>query len=75
MNHLIGIIGTNSEPPTNRTLLTFMARHFAKDATIEVVEIKDIPMFNKPSNMEVPKEVLALAEKIEAVDGFIISTP
>lgn len=52
-----------------------MARHFAKDATIEVVEIKDIPMFNKPSNMEVPKEALALAAKIEAADGVIISTP
>ena len=75
MNHIIGIIGTNSEQSTNRTLLTFMARHFAKDATIEVVEIKDIPMFNKPSNMEVPKEALALAAKIEAADGVIISTP
>ena len=75
MNHIIGIIGTNSEQSTNRTLLTFMARHFAKDAMIEVVEIKDIPIFNKPSNMEVPKEVLALAAKIEAADGVIISTP
>lgn len=75
MNHIIGIIGTNSEQSTNRTLLTFMARHFAKEAAIEVVEIKDIPMFNKPSNMEVPKEVLALAAKIEAADGVIISTP
>ena len=75
MNHIFGIIGTNSEQSTNRTLLTFMARHFAKEAAIEVVEIKDIPMFNKPSNMEVPKEVLALAAKIEAADGVIISTP
>ncbi len=75
MNHIIGIIGTNSEQSTNRTLLTFMARHFAKEAAIEVVEIKDIPMFNKPSNMEVPKEALALAAKIEAADGVIISTP
>lgn len=75
MKKIIGLVGTNSDQSTNRTLLQFIAKHFAKEAEIEVVEIKEIPMFNKPSNMEVPEIAQELAAKIEAADGVIISTP
>lgn len=75
MKKIIGLVGTNSDQSTNRTLLQFIAKHFANEAEIEVVEIKDIPMFNKPSNMEVPEIAKELAAKIEAADGVIISTP
>ncbi|KAF1301047.1 NADPH-dependent FMN reductase [Candidatus Enterococcus willemsii] len=75
MVKLIGLVGTNSEQSTNRQLLQFMAQHFAEQAEIEVVEIKEIPIFNKPLEREIPAIVQTIADKIEAADGVIISTP
>lgn len=75
MKKLIGIVGTNSDNSTNRDLLKFMKKHFKDLAEIEVVEIKEIPLFNKPESKEVPKIIKELAQKIEDSDGVIISTP
>ncbi|MFC6294992.1 NADPH-dependent FMN reductase [Lactiplantibacillus daoliensis] len=75
MHKFIAIVGTNSDESTNRTLLQFMQKHFAAQATIELVEIKDLPMFNKPENKQVPAAATAIAEKIDQADGVIISTP
>ncbi|SFH89646.1 NADPH-dependent FMN reductase [Pisciglobus halotolerans] len=75
MKKFIGLVGTNSDQSTNRTLLEFMEKHFADKAQIELVEIKDIPLFNKPENKQVPKEVQIIADKIDAADGVVISTP
>ena len=47
MLKLIAIVGTNSKRSTNRQLLQYMQKHFADKAEIELVEIKDIPVFNK----------------------------
>ena len=75
MVNLIAIVGTNSDKSTNRTLLEYMQKHFATQANIELVEIKDLPLFNKPADKTLPDNAKAFAEKIEAADGVIISTP
>lgn len=75
MLKLIAIVGTNSKRSTNRQLLQYMSKHFADKAEIELVEIKDIPMFNKPADRSVPKLVSEIAEKINAADGVLIGTP
>ncbi|MCY7113176.1 NAD(P)H-dependent oxidoreductase [Streptococcus mutans] len=72
---LIGLVGTNSKKSTNRQLLQYMQKHFADKADIELLEIKDIPIFNKPADKKVPEQILKIAEKIEAADGIIIGTP
>ena len=72
---LIGLVGTNSKKSTNRQLLQYMQKHFADKADIELLEIKDIPIFNKPADKKVPEQILKIAEKIEAADGVIIGTP
>ncbi|MEY8435422.1 NADPH-dependent FMN reductase [Streptococcus hyointestinalis] len=72
---LIGIVGTNSAKSTNRQLLEYMQKHFVDKAEIELVEIKDLPVFNKPADKQVPDIVLEIAGKIEQADGVIISTP
>ena len=58
MIKLIAIVGTNSKRSTNRQLLQYMQKHFADKAEIELVEIKDIPVFNKPADKQVPEAVL-----------------
>lgn len=73
--NLVGIVGTNSERSTNRKLLRFMAEHFAPQAAIEVLEIKDLPAFDEPENKTAPVAVTAFSKKIAAADGVIIATP
>ena len=75
MLNFVGLIGTNSKGSNNRRLLQFMQKHFADKASIELVEIDNIPLFNKPAKMKVPEVVSELAKKIEAADGVIIATP
>jgi len=52
-----------------------MKNFFASEAEIELVEITGLPLFNKPEDHELPEAVRRIAEKIEAADGVIISTP
>ncbi|GEK91839.1 NADPH-dependent FMN reductase [Alkalibacterium kapii] len=75
MKHLIGLVGTNSSQSTNRKLLQFIKANFQKEATVELMEIKDFPVFNKPADSVLPEIVQEAAEKIEKADGVIISTP
>lgn len=75
MVKLIGLVGTNSKKSTNRQLLQYIQKHFAGKADIELVEIKDLPLFNKPAKKELPEGVKEIAAKIEAADGVIISSP
>ncbi|HFV0177633.1 TPA: NADPH-dependent FMN reductase, partial [Streptococcus agalactiae] len=66
---LIGIVGTNSNKSTNRQLLQYMQQHFADKAEIELIEVKDLPLFNKPADKNVPQVILDIAAKIEEADG------
>lgn len=75
MKNLVAIVGTNSNESTNRQLLQFMKQHFTKDANIEIIEIKDLPLFNKPDEVNLPDLVKEISNKIELSDGVIISTP
>jgi len=75
MKKIIGLVGTNSTESTNRQLLQYMAQHYEEKATIELLEINQLPVFNKPENYTVLPEVQELVDKIEAADGVIIATP
>ena len=75
MHKFIAMVGTNSTESTNRKLLQYMQSHFADQAEIELMEIKDLPIFNKPEDKKVPALAQSMADKISAADGVIISTP
>lgn len=75
MTKLVGIIGNNSKESTNRTLLQYIQKHFSEKAEIELLEINELSLFNKPSDGQVPALVKVMASKIEAAEGVIIATP
>ena len=75
MNKFIAIVGSNSQKSTNRELLKYMKRHFQDLAEIELVEIKDLPIFKKSADKYVPQLAKDIAKKIEDADGVIIATP
>lgn len=75
MRKFIALVGTNSRLSTNRQLLEFMKKYFANNVAIELVELGNLPMFDKPLGKALPQEVLTIAQKINEADGVIISTP
>lgn len=75
MKKIIGLVGTNSDFSTNRQLLQFMEKHFQDKIDMELVEINNLPLFNKPADRQIPEEAQEIADKIEGADGVIISTP
>lgn len=72
---LIAIVGSNADVSTNRQLLQYMQRHFAKQAQIDICEIKDLPAFDEPEDTKAPAAVQKLVDAINAADGVVISTP
>src|SRR5699024_12712785 len=74
MKKLLGIVGTNSNNSTNRKLLQYMETHFSDKADIELVEIKELPIFVKDKSIELPESVKELSDKVEQADGVIINT-
>ncbi|HIY93039.1 flavocytochrome c [Companilactobacillus sp. HBUAS56275] len=71
----IGIVGTNAKKSYNRMLLEFMQKHFADKAEIEILELKDVPMFNESKDQSDSPIIQEFNQKIEASDGVIIATP
>lgn len=71
----LAIVGTNADVSTNRKLLQFMQKHFAKDADIALCEIKELPAFYEVEGDQVPETVVEMSEKIIDADGVIIATP
>ncbi|MGT2647934.1 NAD(P)H-dependent oxidoreductase [Streptococcus uberis] len=71
----VGIVGSNADQSYNRMLLEFMRRHFKLKCELEVLEIKDIPMFNQDEDQSDSFAVKYLYNKITRADGVIIATP
>lgn len=72
---LVGIVGTNADKSTNRTLLKFMQKHFADKAEITLIEVKDLPFFDKPDSHKAPAAIATINEQVAKADGVIIATP
>lgn len=71
----VGIVGSNADQSYNRILLQFMQRHYKIKCEIEVLEIKDVPMFNQDEDQSDNFALRYLYNKITRADGVIIATP
>lgn len=71
----VAIVGSNAEQSYNRMLLQFMQRHFKIKCEIELLEIKDVPMFNQDEDQSDCFAIRYLFNKIIRADGVIIATP
>jgi DUF438 domain-containing protein len=72
---LIGIVGSTAEVSTNRKLLAFIKKQFKGLFTLELVEIKDLPLFNQDEDQTDSPAIQQLNRKIILADGVIIATP
>ncbi|MGT2929517.1 NAD(P)H-dependent oxidoreductase [Streptococcus dentasini] len=71
----VGIVGSNAEQSYNRMLLEYIRRHFKFKFEMELLEIKDVPMFNQDDDQSDSFAIQYLYNKIIRADGVIIATP
>ncbi|MCD5001145.1 NAD(P)H-dependent oxidoreductase [Enterococcus saccharolyticus] len=72
---LVGIVGSNAEVSYNRTLLTYIKKQFGQLFDLEILEIKDVPLFNQSDDQTNGPVIQNLNKKILQADGVIIATP
>lgn len=72
---IIGIVGSNAEFSHNRLLLQFIEKKFSDLFEFEILEIKDIPMFNQDEDQSKSFPVQYMYNKLIRADGVIIATP
>lgn len=71
----IGIVGSAAEQSYNRVLLQYMQKHFSPLFDLELVEVKDVPMFNQSEDQTQTPVIQNIHRKISQADGVIIATP
>lgn len=72
---LVGLVGSNADKSYNRLLLQFIEKEFKNLFEFEVLEIKDVPLFNQSDDQTQSEPIQKLARKISEADGVIIATP
>lgn len=71
---LVGIVGSTSELSYNRILLEFIKKRFNHLFDLDLIEIKDLAIFNQSDNQTNSAEIQDINRRILAADGVIIST-
>src|SRR5699024_656100 len=72
---LIGIVGSAAEFSYNRLLLQYMMKEFSSLFDLEILEIKDVPLFNQDNDQTDSVVIQNMNRKIMQADGVIIATP
>ena len=77
MTKLIGIAGSLRQGSYNAALLRAAADLMPTESEIEIVSIKDIPLYNGDieSNEGIPSTVELIKTKIANCDGVLLATP
>ena len=68
---IIGIVGSNAEFSHNRLLLQFIEKKFSDLFEFEILEIKDIPMFNQDEDQSKSFPVQYMYNKLIRADGVM----
>jgi len=72
---LVGIVGSNADKSYNRVLLQYIQKQFKNKFELELIEIKDIPLFNQSDDQTNSPVIQSINRKILQSDGVIIATP
>ena len=72
---LVGIVGSNADKSYNRVLLQYIQKQFKNKFELELIEIKDVPLFNQSDDQTNSPVIQGINRKILQSDGVIIATP
>ncbi len=74
--NILAFAGSLRKHSYNKYLLNTVKELLPENLTIEIFDIKDIPLFNEDEEKKgLPKVVTELREKISSADGVLIATP
>ncbi|UYD08058.1 NADPH-dependent FMN reductase [Limosilactobacillus vaginalis] len=72
---IAAIAGSNANHSYNRMLLEFMAQHFKDQDQIDVIDIRQVPMFNESFKGDAPEVIKDIDRRIKDADAVIIASP
>ena len=72
---IAAIAGSNANHSYNRMLLEFIAKQYQDTDEVDVIDIRDVPMFNENYKGRAPKVIADLDQRIKAADAVIIASP
>lgn len=73
--NLVGIVGSNAELSYNRKLMQFIQKEYRDIINVDLIEIRNLPLFNQSDDQTDSKEIQDINRKILQADGVIIATP
>lgn len=71
----VGIAGSNAEQSYNRQLIQYVQKAFPSLFELDVIDIKDVPMFSTSDDQTNTPFIQDVARRIQEADGIIIATP
>lgn len=72
---ILGFAGSLRKSSYNKMLLRVAAELLPKNARLEILDLKDVPLFNQDLEYDVPEVVKQFKKKIESADALLIATP
>ena len=72
---ILGISGSGRKGSYNSALLEAAKQLLPPDATLEVVDVSRLPLYNQDLEHEMPEEVRELKKKIRGADAILFATP
>lgn len=77
MTHLkiAAIAGSNANHSYNRMLLEFIAKQYSQTDDVDVIDIRNVPMFNENYKGKAPQVISDLDQRISSADAVIIASP
>lgn len=72
---ILGIAGSLRKQSFNRMTLQAAAKLVPKDATLEIFDLHQIPLFNQDEERNPPSPVVELKKRTRAADAIVLATP
>src|SRR5258708_25892142 len=72
---ILGISGSGRMRSYNTALLEAAKELLPRDATLEVVDVSKLPLYNQDLEHDLPETVKELKKKIRGADAILIATP
>src|SRR5712691_10119452 len=72
---ILGISGSGRKRSYNTALLEAAKQLLPENATLEVVDVSRLPLYNQDLEHDIPEAVRELKKKIRGADAILIATP
>src|SRR5467141_2903986 len=72
---ILGISGSGRKVSYNTALLEAAKELLPQDATLEVIDVSKLPLYNQDLEHDLPEAVKELKKKIRGADAILIATP